>query len=138
MATSFYAAFCALFYILLSMNVIRTRRRTFVALLDGQNIDLSRAIRAHGNFSEFAPIFLILLFISEFNGLSPFFIHIIGIIFVIGRLLHAYSLTKAEEYNEEGKLNRFPRFRFIGMIMTFTAIILTATILFLQYFFPFL
>ena len=68
MATSFYAAFSGILLIFLSWNIIRIRRKRQVALNDGGHLDLQRAIRAQANFSEFTPIFLILLFICEYNG----------------------------------------------------------------------
>ena len=51
---------------------------------------LQRNVRAHGNFSEYTPIFLILLVILEITGKSSFnYLLLICSIFAYGRLAHA-------------------------------------------------
>ena len=58
--------------------------------------DLERAIRGHGNLIEYAPFFLILMFVLELSDASVTLLYISGIIFTIGRLMHgiAFSFTK--------------------------------------------
>ena len=51
---------------------------------------LQRNVRAHGNFSEYVPIFLILLLTMEILGQSSFnYLLMICLIFLYGRLAHA-------------------------------------------------
>ena len=49
---------------------------------------LQRAIRAHGNLIEYAPLFLILLLLCEFSNLNSLYLHVAGIFFFLGRLMH--------------------------------------------------
>jgi uncharacterized membrane protein YecN with MAPEG domain len=55
---------------------------------------LQSAIRAHGNFAEYMPITIIMLFLLEHNGAPVLVIHVIGIAFLYGRWLHAQGLLK--------------------------------------------
>ena len=88
---------------------------------------LHRKIRAHGNFIEYAPIFLIMLMLVEINGLDKYFIHFFGIIFISGRALHAYGIVVAEV-----RARNF-LFRQAGMFCTFFCLSSLALILFFQF-----
>jgi uncharacterized membrane protein YecN with MAPEG domain len=51
---------------------------------------LDRNVRAHGNFSEYVPIFLVLLMILELLGNTSFtYLLLICSFFAYGRLAHA-------------------------------------------------
>ena len=51
---------------------------------------LQRNIRAHGNFSEYVPLFLVLLLVIEINGKFSFsYLLTVCLIFLYGRLAHA-------------------------------------------------
>jgi uncharacterized membrane protein YecN with MAPEG domain len=54
-----------LIFIGLSFNAAYTRRKSGLAIGEGKNEKLLRAVRAHGNFSEFTPMFLISLVIVD-------------------------------------------------------------------------
>ncbi len=47
-----YAGLLGLFFVYLSIRVIRTRRHEQVALGDGDSPRLRRAMRVHANFAE--------------------------------------------------------------------------------------
>jgi uncharacterized protein len=96
LATSLYAAALTPLYIVLSINVIRGRRRHSVALGDGDIDDMKPRIRAHANFAEYAPLFLILLALAEYQGLAKPAVHALGMAFATARLAHAYGLMIAE------------------------------------------
>lgn len=89
--TSLTAAGCGLLLVLLTALTIRQRLRHKVSLFDGGKEDLQRAIRAHGNFVEFTPIFLILLGLAEMQGLGMWTLYT-GLLFIAARLAHAYNL----------------------------------------------
>ena len=59
--TALYASLLALVFLGLSFNIIRLRRLLRVGVGDGGEKELSKAIRIHGNFSEYMPLALILL-----------------------------------------------------------------------------
>lgn len=94
MHASFYASLCGLLMAWLALQVIKVRRANKVKLGDGGNFELQSAIRAHGNFVEYMPITIILLFLLEYNGVSAIVVHILGATFIYGRWLHAQGLLK--------------------------------------------
>ena len=112
MHTSIYAGFCGLMLCWLALQTIKLRRANKVKLGDGGVAELQAAIRAHGNFAEYMPIVLILLFLLEYNGAHPVIIHIIGIAFMAGRYTHA-----------KGILNDNLRQRITGMGFTLNILI---------------
>lgn len=123
MLTSLFAGLLGVFYIFLSLQIISLRRKFKIALGESkENFLLTRYIRSHANFNEYTPIFLVLLFLLENSGSSWVMIGFLGVIFCFGRLLHAYSLMKAEQYDEQNRITALPKFRMAGMIMTFSSI----------------
>ena len=90
MITGFYAAGLAFLLIALTIHTIKGRRQNRVPLGDNHNYDLQRRIRAHSNFAEYTPIFLILLGVLEYLALPDYGLHILGLLFtaapVISRL----------------------------------------------------
>jgi uncharacterized membrane protein YecN with MAPEG domain len=73
----------------LTFQVIRRRRQSKVAIGTADSDELSRAVRAHGNFTEVTPIFLISLLILELVDSYLWWVAILGILFIAGRILHA-------------------------------------------------
>lgn len=114
-----FAAILTFIYLAQSFYVVLQRFRANTSL--GSNSDayhpLSRAIRVHGNFIEYTPIFLILFFLAENNELSATYLKILGWSFVIGRLAHWFGLMQKNSVNP---------FRQVGMVLTFTPLALMA------------
>jgi uncharacterized membrane protein YecN with MAPEG domain len=115
MITGIYAALAALMIVTLARNVIGLRRQHKVALGDGGHQDLLAAIRAHANAIEYLPIGLLLLLILELSQGPAWLIHLLGSLFIIGRLIHANGVSKAI----------IPR-RIIGMQITIWLLIMMA------------
>ena len=90
--TSAYAAVLGLVAIFLSFQVIRMRAKTKVSLLDGDNMALKECIRRHGNFTEYVPLTLILMGFAEAGGASSTWLHAIGGILLIARLIHPFGI----------------------------------------------
>ena len=66
MITALYASLLAILLFILSIRVIGLRGNpifSFIAQGKGDDEMLQRAIRAHGNFTEYVPTMLILLFL---------------------------------------------------------------------------
>ena len=93
-ATAFYAGLLGLLLIGLAFNVSRYRVGLGIASGDGDHPGLRRAVRAHGNLTENAPIGLILLAAVEAQAFSEVIIHVLGSVLVIGRVLHAFGLAR--------------------------------------------
>ena len=96
--TPLYAAILALWFLLLSVRVVRRRGAARVSLGDGDDVELRRAIRAHANFAEYVPLALLLLLAIELSRFSIYVVHAIGIALVIARLLHGYALAFTREF----------------------------------------
>lgn len=112
MITALYAALLSLILLGLSIQVIKYRRKHTISVGDGDIPELQQARAAHSNASENSILCLILMAMVEYNGASVDFIHFIGIMLIIGRLLHAYGIMKTDF-----------KARKHGMIITFFVLI---------------
>ena len=99
-------------FIALSINAAFTRRKSGLAVGEGDNETLLRAVRAHGNFVEYTPMFLISLFLIDHVSKNCEYILVIGSGFVLGRISHATSM-----FLKKGIL------RITGMFLTFTPLL---------------
>ena len=114
--TSLFGSLFTLFYLFLSFRIGYLRGSPVMKLIFtmGEEIPetkLQRNVRAHGNFSEYAPIFLILLLIIETLGeSSSYYVLTTCLIFSYGRLAHAICFAFYES-------NRF--LRISGMLCTY-------------------
>lgn len=117
--TAFYAALLALLFIVLSVRVIGWRRERRVEFGHGEDAELLRRMRVHANFAEYVPFTLLLMALAEGLTTPGFLIHLIGLLLVSGRLMHAYGVSQTP-----GIL----RYRVYGMWLTFTALGLAAVV----------
>lgn len=115
--TPFYAALLGIMGVALSLYVVRLRRRLKAATGDHGDVGLARAIRAHGNFSEYAPFGIVLMFAAEFAGALPWLLHTCGILLILGRMLHAAAFILGW---------RHLPLRVAGMFATLTSLVLAS------------
>ncbi|WMN88825.1 MAPEG family protein [Vibrio parahaemolyticus] len=94
MITALYACILTVLLIWLAIQVIKLRRKNKVAYADGGVEALQIARSAQSNASEYIPITLILMALLEYNSAQPVWIHLTGIIFVIGRIIHARGILQ--------------------------------------------
>lgn len=122
--TPFYAAILGLLFLILSVRTLRLPRKLQIAIGDGSNVQMQRAMRVHANFAEYAPLTLVLIFMLELQEAHYLLANALCICLVVGRVSHAYGVSKeAENY----------RYRVFGMAMTFTALVGSAACLFVLY-----
>ena len=77
---------------------------------------LNRNIRAHGNFSEYVPLYLLLLLTSEIINVASFsYLLIASLIFTYGRVAHAICFAFFD-YN--------PFLRISGMLSTYIGMLM--------------
>jgi uncharacterized membrane protein YecN with MAPEG domain len=117
-AFAVYAALNALLMFALALNV-GLRRGAQKQLQPGDTGDarLTRAIRAHANFAEYAPLVLLLLLAIALLGGPSAWLHGLGAGFTIGRVFHAVGMM----------LDKHPNpVRFIGNLATGLALLLGA------------
>ena len=114
--TTTFAALFTIFYLFLSMRIGYLRGSPVMKLIfkmDKKVTEnkLERNVRAHGNFSEYVPLFLILLFLAEYLNIIQFkYLIMLCIIFLYGRIAHAVCFAFFD-YN--------PFLRISGMICTY-------------------
>jgi uncharacterized membrane protein YecN with MAPEG domain len=88
------AGAAALLGIWIASRVGTLRRRHKVLIGDGGHTDLAARMRAHANFAEYAPIFLILLGLVELARGSHPLLWGAGIVFILGRILHVFGMDR--------------------------------------------
>jgi len=84
---------------------------------DGGNKILLRRQRVFSNFSEYAPLGLLLLALVELQSGFFVWVHVLGGLLLAGRIIHAYGVGQEEEDY---------RFRVFGMMLTLASIGLSA------------
>jgi uncharacterized protein len=83
---------------------------------DGGDATLRKRIRAFGNFIEYVPLCLFLLFLAEYAQAPHWLVLVAGIFIVTGRLCHAVGMLFFEH----------PALRGIGMMLTHASLLMTA------------
>jgi uncharacterized membrane protein YecN with MAPEG domain len=117
--TPLYGGLLVLWFIVLSMRVVRSRGRAKVSLGDGEDPSLRRAIRGHANFAEYVPLALLLLMILELSRFSIYLIHVLGATLLIARFLHGSALAFSAQW-------RFGQYW--GTVLTFVVLIVEAVL----------
>ena len=88
-----YGGLTALLVTILGMNVSRLRSRHGAGLGAPIPPELLRPHRAHGNATEWTPLWLALLVALEASGrVSDLWLHLFGGVFLFARVLHAGGL----------------------------------------------
>lgn len=105
-----YAALLALLFVALSWRTIGLRRRYRVAVGDGGQPELLRAMRVHANFAEYVPLALLLIALVEIGGSPAWLVHGLGLALLVARCAHAWGVSQTKEDF---------RFRVAGMMLTF-------------------
>ena len=117
LTTPAYAAILGLLFVALSVRTLRLRRNLRIAVGDGGNARMLRAMRVHSNFAEYIPFALLLVYLSETRGANRLLMHVLCLALVIGRLSHSNGVSQ---------LNEDYRFRVAGLTMTFTPIVVAS------------
>ena len=127
--TSLFASLFTIFYLFLSFRIGYLRGSPVMKLIFKMDkkvptMKLDRNVRAHGNFSEYVPLFLILLYIFESINLISFnYLLIICLVFSYGRVAHAICFA-FYDYN--------PFLRISGMVSTYLGLALLSILLLLS------
>ena len=111
----FYAAINALLMLVLSVLVVRARVKTQTLIGDGGKPAMAGPLRAHANNTEYVPMALLLLFMLLGLQADVGVIHAVGGTLTLGRLLHAFGLTRSVGAS-------WPRL--VGMILTWISFII--------------
>lgn len=110
--TAFWIAVAAIALVALSLPVALHRKRSLTSLGDGGDSMLQRRIRAHGNFTEYVPLGLLVIAAVEACGYASWIVWAVSGLLALGRLSHAIAL-----------LGGTLPLRMLGMIATFLSLI---------------
>lgn len=115
LAVGLYIGLNAMLLLILAYNV-GSRRGAQNQLQPGDMGDavLTRAIRAHGNFAEYAPTVLLLLVALALLGFRPLWLHVYGATFTAGRVIGAIGMMRLKHPNA---------LRFCGNLVTGLALL---------------
>lgn len=86
------AAGAALLSIWLGARVVQMRRLHKVALGDGGVPEVVARMRAQANFTEYAPLFVLLVLAVELAIGSPAWLWAVALGFIVARVLHAFGM----------------------------------------------
>lgn len=112
--TALFAALLVPIYLILTLRVIMLRGAVRVGVGDGGDKQLLRRMRVHANFAETVPFALVLMGLAEGLRASPTALYAAGGGLLLGRILHAYGVSQA---------NETLAFRIAGMVLTLAAIV---------------
>ena len=97
MLTLLYASSLTILALVLSFLTGRQRFKTETNLGLGDDFGMLQITRAHGNLIENALFFLILMFLLETVAeVSSVSLMVLGDIFLLARIAHAYGITRPE------------------------------------------
>lgn len=123
-ASPLYIVAAGVLLMLLSVRVIRLRRRCKISIGHGNVPCLERAMRVQANCVEYAPFALLLLFVMEQLTRDTLWVHLCGAALLLGRTLHALGVSRESEDF---------RLRVTGMVLTFSALSLAMLRILLAY-----
>lgn len=107
------AAAAALINIWLGNRVSAVRRARKVLIGDAGDKLLASRMRAHANYTEYTPFFLILLGLIELAKGSPLWLWLVAIAYILARIAHAFGMDATD---------RLSRPRMIGILVTWLAL----------------
>ena len=118
-ALALYVGLNLLLTLVLAINVVRHRFKGE----SGDPVALEKAVRAHGNNTEYVPVILVGLGVMAMMGASAQTISILGGTLFVARVFHAYGIQQAKVPNIFGM---------VGNIVTWLVMLCVATTLVLQ------
>ncbi|AGH50097.1 MULTISPECIES: MAPEG family protein [Sphingomonadales] len=109
-----FAAAATIINLWLGFRVSQIRTSAKVLTGDGGNPLLLARMRAHANYTEYTPFFLILVGLIELARGSQLWLSILAAAFVVGRILHAFGMDSVDKPAKG---------RIIGILVTWLVLI---------------
>lgn len=114
----FYGALNGGIFVALSLSVIFYRLNRKQSIIGYQRLIL-REQRAHANASEYIPLFLVLLALCELGDGDIVFLHLMGVVFTLGRVSHAFGTYRSQiDFLPTGAPPPWHPLRIFGMALT--------------------
>ena len=123
--TGLYAGLSLLLVLVLAWRVVAVRRTTRTGLGAGGSTALEQRIRAHGNAVEYLPMGLLGLLLLELSGHAGAWLHALGAMLLVGRVLHAWGLSTSAGTSHG---------RFLGTLLTWLVLLVMALLLVWRFF----
>ena len=95
-AVGLYTALNAFILLWLTGATGKARGKYKVSIGDGGHPYLIRVMRGHANAIEMMPMFLLMLGITALLGAPAIAVHVLGIVFTVGRALHAWHFIQED------------------------------------------
>ena len=112
--------------LLLALNVTRHRMKEGISTGRGNSQSLERAVRAHGNNTEYVPGALLGILILVALGYSPLIINLLGASLLVARFCHAHGIQQLEV--------ALPKTRVLGNVLTWALYLIIVCLLVYSYF----
>jgi len=123
--TGLYVALGVLLVLVLAIRVVVRRWTLRIGIGDGDDKELRKRIRAHGNAIEYLPIGLLALLLLDLDGTTPVLLHVFGVALILARAVHAFGLSRTGGTSPE---------RAVGITLTFLTLLAMAVLLLMQQF----
>jgi len=123
--TGLYVALGVVLVLILAVRVVMRRWSARIGIGDGEDKELHKRIRAHGNAIEYLPLGLLALLLLDLDGTSPLLLHVCGSALILARVAHAFGLSRTSGTSPE---------RFFGITLTLIVMLVMAMLLLLQQF----
>ncbi|MCP4046853.1 MAG: glutathione S-transferase [Gammaproteobacteria bacterium] len=112
--TPIYIAILGLLFLPITVRIALYRIKSRISLGTGDDPEMLRLMRGQANFVETVPMALFLLIIMEVLGASNVWLHALGLMLVLGRIVHYFGLIGMVPF----------AFRIIGIAATLLTILL--------------
>lgn len=119
-AALLYLVVLIFIFIGLTLAVVRHRRGKQIGIGDGGDRAMARWVRVHGNFVESATFGIPAMFGVVLAGAGSWAVHLVALLFIIGRLAHAQGLSSSAGSSIG---------RAAGMALTWTSLLAAAIII---------
>ena len=90
--TPIYALTVSIIWLILWLRVTSLRSKIKVSIGDNGDKMLLQRIRQHGNCADWISVVLILMILAEGMGTPAHYLHISGVLLIIGRIVHPFGL----------------------------------------------
>jgi uncharacterized membrane protein YecN with MAPEG domain len=115
--TMLYAGILGLLLIVLSFNLLKNWVRASASGEGHNDNDLRRAEALVSSFTDYVPLCLILLGLVESSGAPRLPMHLLGMILVAARLMHAFGSNRTKASDS---------LRFFGAQLTYLVLTITS------------
>ncbi len=92
--TPIYIAILGLLFLPITARVAVYRIKSKISLGTGDDPEMLRRMRGQANFIETVPMALFVLIIMEVSGASSTWLHALGLMLVLGRIVHYLGLVQ--------------------------------------------